>query len=76
MLVVADGAGRDAVVAEQFLRLARVFAGDLIHFLQHAQGTQRDVFQIAYGRGHKIECRPDGMERLLCRGGSLAGLVS
>ena len=67
-----DGARRDAVVIEQLLRLPGIFAGDLVHFLEHAQGTQRDVFQIADGRGHKVKGGTRGMGRLL-RGGRRLG---
>ena len=54
VLVIAGGAGRDGVVIEQLLRLARVFAGDDVDFLQNAQGAQRDVFEIADGRSDQI----------------------
>ena len=57
VLVVADGARLDAVMAEEFQGLARVFAGDQVNFLEHAQGAQGDVFEIADGRGDEIERR-------------------
>ena len=41
--------------AEQFQSLARILAGDQVHFLEHAQRPQRDVFQIPDGRGDKIQ---------------------
>jgi hypothetical protein len=45
----------DAVGAQQALRVARVFAGDHVHQLQHMQRAQRDVGQVADGRGHHVE---------------------
>ena len=54
VLVIADGAGSNAVMVQQFLRLPRIFAGDDIHFLQHAHCPESNVFQIADGRGDDI----------------------
>ena len=58
VFVVADGAGCDVVVVQQFLSLPRVFAGDDVHFFEHAQGTQRDVLQVADGGTDKVKRRP------------------
>src|SRR5208337_2131247 len=55
VLVIADGARLDAVMAEQLQGLARVLAGDQVNFFEHAQGTQGDVFEVADGRGNEIE---------------------
>ena len=44
-------------MVQQFLRLAGVFTGDLIGFLEHPHRPQRDVFQVADGRGHQVESR-------------------
>ena len=40
---------------KQLLGLTRVFAGDHIHFLEHAQRPQRDVLQIADRRRDQIQ---------------------
>ncbi len=47
VFVVADAAGSDAVVIQELLRLASIFTGDQVNFFEHAQRTQRDVFQIS-----------------------------
>jgi len=57
VLVIADGASVDSVVREQLLRLARVLAGDQVNLLEHAQGAQGDVLEIADWRGDKVEGR-------------------
>jgi len=57
VLVVADGAGVDAVVIEELLRLARVFAGDYVNFFQDAQRSQGDVFEIADWGGDEVKRR-------------------
>ncbi len=54
VLVVADERLANFVVAEEFLRVARVFAGDLIDFFEDAQGAEGDVFQIANGRANEV----------------------
>ena len=68
VFVVADGAGRDRVVIEQFLRLPRVFASDDIHFLQNAESAQGDVFEIADRRADQIERRSRGAEGMFLSG--------
>lgn len=54
VLVVADERFANFVVAEELLRVAGVFAGDLIDFLQDAQGAKGDVLQVAYGRANEV----------------------
>ena len=57
----------NAVVVQQLGGLARVFAGDQVHFAQHAQRAHGDVFEIADRRGNQIEaaCRArDGVFRI------------
>ncbi len=63
VLVVTDGAGRDPVMIEKLLGLARVFTGDQVDAFQHAQGAQGDVLEVADGRGNEVE-RWAGIERL------------
>jgi hypothetical protein len=55
MLVVANERLANFVVVKQFLCVACVFAGDLVDFLQYAQGAQRDVFEIANGGADKVQ---------------------
>ena len=57
MLVIAGGAGHDAVMIQELLSLASIFACDHISLLQHTDCTQSDVFEIADGRGHEVESR-------------------
>ena len=47
--------GRDAVVIQQLLGLTCVFAGDQVDSLEHAQGAQRDVLEIADRSGDQVE---------------------
>ncbi len=47
VFVIADQRFLDAVMVQQLLRVAGIFAGDLIDFLQNTQRAQGDVFQIA-----------------------------
>jgi len=54
VLVIADERLVNFEVIQKFQRVARVFAGNLIDFLEDAQGPQGDVFQIADRRGDKI----------------------
>jgi len=55
VLVVADERFANFVVAEKLLGVARVFAGDLVDFLEDAQGAEGDVLQIADGRANKVQ---------------------
>ena len=54
VLVVADERLANFVVAEELLRVACVFAGDLIDFFQDAQGAKGDVLQVADGRANEV----------------------
>jgi len=54
VLVIADERLVNLEMIQQLQRVARVFAGNLIDFLEDAQGPQGDVFQIANRRGDKI----------------------
>ena len=67
VFVIADGAGCDAVVVQQLLRLPGIFAGNLVGFLEHAHRPQRDVFEIADGRGHQVESRRQRAFRVRAR---------
>jgi len=55
VFVIADERLRDFVVVQELLRVARVFAGDLVGLAQDAQSAQGDVFEIADGRGDEIK---------------------
>ena len=55
VLVVADERFANFVVVEKLLGVARVFAGDLVDFLEDAQGPQGDVFEIADGRANEVQ---------------------
>src|SRR6266436_4217761 len=63
VFVIADQRLVDVVVSEQFLRVPRILAGDLIGFLEDAQRAKRDVLEIADGRPDQIEAAARG-----CRG--------
>jgi hypothetical protein len=43
-------------VAQQLAGGARVFTGHGVHQAQHKHRTQRDVGQVADGRGHHVQC--------------------
>ena len=55
VFVVADKRFVNVVVRQKFLRMPRVFAGDLVGFFQDAQSAQRNVFEIADGRADKVK---------------------
>src|SRR5271167_4358230 len=55
VLVVADERLAHFVVSEELLRMACVFAGDLVDFFKYTQGAKGDVFQIADGRADEIQ---------------------
>ena len=55
VFVVADERFVNVVVGKKLLRVAGILAGDLVHFLEDAQGAKRDVFEIADRRSDKIE---------------------
>jgi len=55
MFVIADEGFADIEVSEQLLSLPGVFAGNEMYFVaKDAEGSERDVFQIAYRRCDKI----------------------
>jgi len=55
VFVIGDERLADFVVGEEFLRVACVFAGDLIGFLENTQGAKSDVFEIADGGADEVE---------------------
>ncbi len=55
VLVVADERLANFVVTEELLRVARVFAGDLVDFFEDAEGAEGDVFEIADGRADEVQ---------------------
>jgi len=55
VFMVADERLVNVVVGEEFLGVAGVFAGDLIHFLEDAKGAECDVLEIADGGADEIE---------------------
>jgi putative FmdB family regulatory protein len=65
VLVVADKGLANFVVVEKLLRVARVFAGDLVDFLQDAQSPQRYVFQVADGSADQIQAT-SGLVSIVC----------
>ncbi|MBN8557208.1 MAG: hypothetical protein J0L74_05970, partial [Burkholderiales bacterium] len=70
----------DAVGAQQLAGVARVLAGDGVGQRQQVQGAQRDVGQVADGRGHHVQAagrimlRASGGARGV-QGGQEAGLA-
>jgi hypothetical protein len=54
--VVAGHLRFDVVVLEQNFGGARIFGGDQGSFAQDSQGAQGNVFQIADGSRHDVEC--------------------
>lgn len=55
VFVVADERLANVVVGEEFLGVAGIFAGDLIHFLEHAEGAERNVLKITDRGADEIE---------------------
>jgi hypothetical protein len=55
VLVITDEGFLDFVMREQLLRVAGVFAGDLVSFFENAEGAERDVLEIADGSADEIE---------------------
>jgi hypothetical protein len=51
----AGGLGGDPEVREQVASAAGIFRGDQVDLLQDSEGAQRDVFQVADGRGDQEE---------------------
>ena len=54
VLVIADERFANFVVVEELLRVARIFAGDLVDFFEDAQRAQGHVFQIADGCADEV----------------------
>jgi hypothetical protein len=50
-------------VIQQFLSLARILAGNAIDRAKHAQGTERDVLEIADWGGNQVQTRS---QRQIC----------
>src|SRR5207237_10593195 len=63
VLVIAGRTRGYSVMIEQLLRLTGVLAGDEINLLQHSNGAQGDVFEIADRRGNEVEARGDWLLR-------------
>ena len=55
VFVVADQRLADVVMIQELQGVASIFAGDLIHFFQDAQGAEGDVLQIADWRRYQVE---------------------
>ena len=55
VFVITDEGFLDFVMREQLLRVAGVFAGDLVSFFENAEGAERDVLEIADGSADEIE---------------------
>ncbi len=55
VFVIADERFANFVVVEEFLGVARVFAGNLINFLEDADGAKGDVFEIADGGAGEVQ---------------------
>ena len=64
------GGSLDALGAQQLLGVARVLAGHRVDLRQHMQRTQRDVGQVADGRGHDVQ---RALRIMLVRGGLAGG---
>src|SRR6266849_3793661 len=63
VLVVADERLVNVIVSQELLRVARIFAGDLIRFFQYAQRAQGDVLEVADGRSDKVQTAARNMRR-------------
>jgi len=71
VLVIADEWLRDFVMREEFLRVAGVFASDLVGFFEDAEGAKCDVLEVTDGCADKVEAAErDGRRDL--HGGSVA----
>jgi hypothetical protein len=53
--VIADGFSRDAVVLEQLVCVARVFARDQVHVFEDLECAMRDICKVADRRRYQIE---------------------
>ena len=63
VLVIAGRTRGYSVMIEQLLRLTGVLAGDEINLLQHSNGAQGNVFEIADRRGNEVEARSEWFVR-------------
>jgi hypothetical protein len=78
VFVIADEWFANVVVGEEFLSVAGIFAGDLIHFLEDAKRAKGDVLEIADGGSNKIKTTGgrSGLRRwILCRHEKESSLV-
>lgn len=55
VFMVADEGFADFVMVEEFLRVARVFAGNLIDFFKDAQRAEGEILEIANRGAHKVQ---------------------
>jgi hypothetical protein len=55
VFVVADERLANVIMGEELLGVAGVLAGDLVDFLEGAEGAKSDVFEIADGGADEIE---------------------
>jgi len=60
VFVIGDEWFADFVVGKEFLRVASVFASDLVGFFEDAEGSEGDVFKIADGRADEVEAADGG----------------
>ncbi len=63
VFVITGRSSGDAVVVQQLLGLPSVFTGDHVSFLEHADGPQRDVLEVADGRCHQVKSRRQNTRR-------------
>ena len=71
VLVIADERLVDVVMLEEFAGVASVLAGDLIRLAQNAQCPERDVLEIADGRGDQVKAAA-GRRVDVCAGSGFA----
>jgi len=62
VLVIGHQRFADFVMGEEFLSVARVFAGDLVGFLENAEGAKSDVLEIADRGADKVEAAGSGRD--------------
>ena len=55
VLVIADERFVNVEVIQKLKRVAGVFAGDLVDFLENAKGAKRDVFEVADRSGDEVQ---------------------
>jgi len=71
VFVIADEGFADFIMGEEFLRVAGVFAGDLVGFFEDAKSAEGDVLEVADGGADEVEAAA-GVGRSDEHGGSLA----